>query len=310
MHFDVNRTSMANCPMMHYYREMMSQASRSNTYAPEISRQARNRAFLLYLCLILALWVVNTVSVTANLQNQDASFSWYEPTVLEGSSLTLMVPLFFLAWLIVEKWTFGRVILPQVVASHFLGSIVFSFVHVTAMIGVRKLIWPVMFDRNYMMQLNSWMDLVQEYGKDSITYSVAIALLYLFRYLGEAQQELDLVRSNASHSKRLTLKSNGKTVFVDTHKFEYAAADGNYIHLVTSEARYHVRMSLSQLELLLRKSNLNVFRSHKSWLVNADEVKSVEHKRNGDMVLELPGGQSVPASRRYKDLILEKCGGF
>lgn len=271
--------------------------------------QAKRRAFLIFLCLLAALWLVNTIAMTADLQARVAAFVWHEPAVTEASSIVFMIPLFLLVWNIVERWPIGRTPWPRAIAALVLGSLLFSLVHVAAMAGARALIWPLLYGRDYPLYPNSATAVVEEYGKDTITYAVAMALSYLCRHLAEAQGELDSARAAAEGPKRLALKSDGRTVFLDRRDFRFAEADGNYVHIVTSDARHHVRISLNRLEEQLLRAEVNVLRSHKSWLVNADKVEAVGHKRNGDMALELSGGQSVPASRRYREAVLAKCAG-
>ena len=94
------------------------------------------------------------------------------------------------------------------------------------------------------------------------------------------------------------IKQNYRFVKVTLADIMYAEADNNYIHLVTAEKKYTVRMSLQQLE---DKINYEHFiRIHRSYIVNINAISNFTD-------VELQAGKfTLPIGRNYKDAFIKQ----
>lgn len=81
----------------------------------------------------------------------------------------------------------------------------------------------------------------------------------------------------------------------------FIKSDRNYVHLLTSENKYLVKNSLTDIEKqLFSKSFIRV---HKSYLVNLFRIRRVEVKQ-----LIMDGGKLVPISDTYRSNLINKLG--
>ena len=76
-------------------------------------------------------------------------------------------------------------------------------------------------------------------------------------------------------------------------------ADGEGVSVLTVEGRFHVRQTLSELEL--RFQGQGFLRVHRAFLVNLNHVASIESFFNGTYLLKLSGLRdlTIPVSRRH-----------
>jgi two-component system response regulator LytT len=76
-------------------------------------------------------------------------------------------------------------------------------------------------------------------------------------------------------------------------------ADGEGVSVLTAEGRFHVRQTLSELEL--RFQGQGFLRVHRAYLVNLHHVASIESFFNGTYLLKLSGVRdlTIPVSRRH-----------
>ena len=81
----------------------------------------------------------------------------------------------------------------------------------------------------------------------------------------------------------------------------WAEAAGDYVHLHTGNTIRTVRETLAELEATLRP--FGFLRVHRSAIVNADAVRSVDSVAKGDYVLTLRDGTRVRSGRRYRAVV-------
>ncbi len=94
------------------------------------------------------------------------------------------------------------------------------------------------------------------------------------------------------------IKQNYRFVKVLLNDVMYAEADNNYVHLITAEKKYAVRMSLQQLE---DKVNYTHFiRIHRSYIVNMNAITTFTDT-------ELQAGKfTLPIGRNYRDTFIRQ----
>ncbi len=94
------------------------------------------------------------------------------------------------------------------------------------------------------------------------------------------------------------IKQNYRFVKVILADILYAEADNNYVHIVTNEKKYTVRMPLQQLE---DKINYEHFiRVHRSYIVNMNAISTFTEA-------ELQAGKfTLPIGRNYRDAFIRQ----
>lgn len=94
------------------------------------------------------------------------------------------------------------------------------------------------------------------------------------------------------------IKQNYRFIKVTLNDIMFAEADNNYVHLVTADKKYTVRMSLQQL---VEKINYSQFiRVHRSYLVNMGAINTFTDS-------ELQAGKfTIPIGRNYRDVFIRQ----
>lgn len=181
-------------------------------------------------------------------------------------------------------------------------SVVFSLLHVAVMVLLRKALVPLTLGESYVYFAGSPLaDLVYEYRKDLFIFGVMIGLLTLSRLIEQGRQETVAARAEARESGRLTLKSGGRTIYLQASDFEWAQSNGNYVDVMASGRQHLPRITLTELAEQLRGAGVDVVRVHRSRIINRGVVAQVKPTRSGDVVITLTDGTQVPGSRRYRD---------
>ncbi|MEM8696464.1 MAG: LytTR family DNA-binding domain-containing protein [Pseudomonadota bacterium] len=222
----------------------------------------------------------------------------YDPT-----SIFVIVALAPLVMAYANRFRFAETPLPLWLAMHAIGFLLFSTVHVLLMVWLRKLIFFLFFNVPYIFTDNLPRDFVYEMRKDVLSYALIVLVFFLLRTYSEQKRELEAARADARESRLITLKCGGRTMRFAAESFSHAEAAGNYVEVHTTGATHFARTTLAGLEALLRDAGLPVARVHRSWLVNRDRIETSAPSGNGDIVLTLAGGDTLPCSRRYRDAI-------
>lgn len=112
-------------------------------------------------------------------------------------------------------------------------------------------------------------------------------------------QQLSGIKNN---DRKIVLKDIDNTYFIRVSDILYCEAEGTYTKFYFSGSTpILVSKNLKEYETLLEP--LGFLRTHHSFLVNPDKIKSYDKKDGGALVLE--NGQSVPVSQRKKEAIME-----
>lgn len=241
---------------------------------------------------------VSSLQIEAVRDGAPAPGLW--PWLTEGSSVLATLAIYpFLAYLarhiIVSSETWRRALI-----AHVLGSMVFSAVHISLMVGLRKLAYPVFLDRHYAFFGNIMREIVYEYRKDLATYFLIISALYVVRALAQQSRELEAMRKDAKKTGRLALKCGARTIHIKGEDFVYGESAGNYVDVYTICGQHLVRSSLSALQKQLQAAGIVALRIHRTRLVNADAIGETTPIGSGDVRLTLRGGATIRASRRYR----------
>lgn len=102
---------------------------------------------------------------------------------------------------------------------------------------------------------------------------------------------------------RIVVHERGRSLIVPIADVRRLSAAGNYVEVHTATRRHLVRATLSRLALRLDPAEF--LRVHRSHLVRADFIASVEPWAHGDLKLSLRDGEELLLSRRYRSLLPE-----
>jgi hypothetical protein len=256
-----------------------------------------------------AIWLFNATanSITAwmDIRRSGLGFAAWEPVVWEWSSclvwLALVWPIVRFSRMFPVHWDNWRRQLPW----HLLASVVVSLVHVLGMVGIRVLAYRWQ-GQDY--DFGSWpRELLYEYLKDVRTYLSIVVVVELYRLLlrrmqGEASL-LDVPDEgppveSVDRPERFLVRKLGREFLVAAADIEWLQASGNYVNLHVRGHDYPLRSTIAGIEA--RLDPLRFARIHRSYIVNLDQVASIEPLDTGDARAHMKDGTVLPGSRRYR----------
>jgi len=106
---------------------------------------------------------------------------------------------------------------------------------------------------------------------------------------------------NQTFSKKIALQTGEKIELVNIYDIHYCESDGNYTRVITGDKKLYVSRSLKDLDFLL--SSHGFYRTHRSFLVNPQKIKSYVQSDGGYILME--DGKDVPISKRKKEDFLQ-----
>jgi two-component system LytT family response regulator len=123
------------------------------------------------------------------------------------------------------------------------------------------------------------------------------------RRTGELKQQLATLLADAAvvpekKPARLTVKADGRLVFVKPDDIVWVEAADNYVVLHLREGRLMLRETLTTLETRLDPDNFT--RINRSALVHLDQVRELQPTFHGDYVVLLRDGTKLPLSRSLR----------
>lgn len=221
--------------------------------------------------------------------------------VYEISSVAVIVALFPAIARAVSRATPGQHGWGYVIGFHALASVAFSLVHIAAMVAIRKLVFLIAYGEPYIFTDNIARELIYEYRKDMLTYALIVFFITFGRQLAQQRRELAAAREDAKQSHRLTLKSGGRSIWVDAKDVIWVKSASNYVEVASNGKSHLVRATLSSIERQLADAGAPAARVHRSYVVNTDHISEIRPTGEGDVKIEMNDGTVIPGSRRYRD---------
>jgi hypothetical protein len=262
---------------------------------------------------LLAGAAINSLIVAFDIERVHLEFAAWEAPTWEWTShlalLGLVPAVIAFEKLVPLEWGRLRRNLPR----HVLASVVFSMLHVAAMVALRKGVYAAMGGA---YDFGSWpRELFYEYLKDSRTYAGILTTVYLYRLLllrlqGEARL-LDAPDEGApvepvERPERFLVRKLGREFLVAAHEVEWLQAAANYVNLHVRGRAYPLRTSMAALEPRLDPGRF--VRVHRSYMVNLEHLAEIEPMDSGDARLRMRDGSQVPCSRRYRPALRGRAG--
>jgi hypothetical protein len=248
---------------------------------------------------------INSVITILDIDRARLDFEHWKPFVWEFSSnltsLLLVPAVIYFANRVPLYFGVFRKHMPL----HVLGSMIFSVLHVSGMVGLRKLVYATQGEH---YDFGNWpIELGYEYLKDWQTYAGILLALALYRLLllrlqGEASM-LDApdegpALESVARPERFLVRKLGKEFLIAASEVEYLQASGNYVNLHLHSRDYPLRSTMSGIEPRMDPNRF--VRVHRSYMVNLDFIKEIEPLDTGDARILMKDGSIIPCSRRYR----------
>lgn len=181
--------------------------------------------------------------------------------------------------------------------------IVFSAVHITGMVALRKLImWLAGSTYDFRFSLAT---VLYEFRKDVVTCVLIGGGMWLIDSRRETQRALQVEAPPPSEvpvPQAIWLRDGTRSIRIEPGDIVWISSAGNYIEYSLADGTNRlVRGTLTAAETQL--SRFNLARIHRTRLANLDRVTGMETKPSGDFELTFDTGQTVLGSRRYKTAV-------
>ena len=183
--------------------------------------------------------------------------------------------------------------------------VIFSAVHITGMVGLRKFIM-FLAGGSYDFRL-SLAIVLYEFRKDVVTCILIGGGMWLMEARREVQRALQVVAAPSAASPPSTpqtiwLRDGTRSVRIEPRDILWISSAGNYIEYSLADGSNQlIRGTLAAAENEL--SRFNLARIHRTRLANLDRVTGVQSKPSGDFDLTFDSGHTVSGSRRYKSAV-------
>lgn len=266
----------------------------------DLERRILRRAWIIAAAFFPVVAVVNATSLLTEAERAGSGLDQRVPWILELSSISIVLALVPLVARL-ERWMpFTADNWRRALIAYALASPVFSALHVAGMVLLRKLAYPIVLGEEYSFFDNAWQDILYEYRKDLTSFAAILLVLTLVRGIEEQRREAQAAKTDARATGRLTLKSGGRTIFLNAQSFDWASAAGNYVEVRAGGQTHLARISLTALGEQLAAANVDIARIHRSTIINRAKVKQTAPLGDGDFQVTLADGSELRGSRRYR----------
>lgn len=265
-----------------------------------LDRRVAWRGFLVALVFFPGVAVINALSLITDADRAGLALDPREAFILELTSMVGLLVAFWFVALLERRMPISAETWKRTLLVYAFGSLVFSIVHVGIMIMLREVAFALVLGREYSFFDDFGRDSIYEYRKDILPYAAMVTALGLMRQLEESKLEAAAARADARDTGRLTLKSGGRTVWLDAGSLDWAEAAGNYVEVRANGRTHLARISLSGLAEQLDEAGIDIARIHRSRLVNRAKVSEIVPSGDGDFVLKMRDGSELRGSRRYR----------
>ncbi|EDY80738.1 LytTr DNA-binding domain family [Verrucomicrobiia bacterium DG1235] len=102
-----------------------------------------------------------------------------------------------------------------------------------------------------------------------------------------------------SYLERIMVRENDRIIPILVSDIHWLEADDKYVRIHLSTSKRYIRNTISNLEK--RLDTKNFVRTHRSTIVNLDQIQELESLTHGDYQIRLKSGTTLPLSRRYAD---------
>lgn len=266
-------------------------------------------AYWVLKCAVSA--TLNGVIVIMEHQREGDAIAAWRPMTWEWSSNLVILALIPAMVAFTNRYPLHWDTWKQHLPKYVIGSLLFSVVHVIAMVGLRKLVYAM---NGQIYDFGNWpVELFYEYIKDAQNFLGIVITLHAYRWLmrrlqGEAsllalsaEESGQTVAANLVRPERFLVRMLNREFLVAAVDIDWVQASGNYVNLHVAGRVYPLRSTMAQFETQLDPAYF--VRIHRSHLVNIHRIASIEPLDSGDARIHLHDGTVVACSRRYRDAL-------
>jgi hypothetical protein len=268
-------------------------------------------AYAAVAAVALAIGLVNALSVAQDAAWRGGRYDIGTPLLWEMTSIVtiiLVVPVLFITVRRMRRATKW----PWRIGLAVAGIVVFSLLHITGMVGLRKFAM-LLAGGSYDFHLSAT-TLLYEFRKDIVTCLLIGSTWWLIESRRELQRSTPVVAGAPAPAQppgrhMVWLRDGSARIRIEPSDILWISSAGNYVeYCLANSSNRLVRGTLAATEAELGR--FNVARVHRTRLANLDRVTSLEMKPSGDFELTFDTGQTVQGSRRYRNAIasLERIG--
>jgi len=117
---------------------------------------------------------------------------------------------------------------------------------------------------------------------------------------------LDLHERRQAVRPHIVVRENERYLLVPTTEIHALEATGNYVCLHCEKVQHILRGTLSALEAKLDPQRF--LRTHRSWIVNLEQVREAQPWTKGTWILLTRSGLKIPVGQQYRETLLKILG--
>ena len=243
---------------------------------------------------VLLLNTVNIFSILRDAPGTDPVV----PVVLEITSFLAAPPAILVGWFAFRLAPPDRTPIWRSLLVHAVGAVTLSALHVSLFVILRKLVFGAL-GRSY--EFGSLANFPYEFRKDLVGYAVGVATFWALTRLAERNDTARAPAEATQEPPRFDIRDGAKLIRTPVSEILAATSAGNSVEFHLADGRRPMmRISLSALEAELGPHGF--VRTHRSWLVNAGQVRELRPESSGDYRVVL-GPVEAPISRRFPEAL-------
>lgn len=247
----------------------------------------------------------------ADYQRLGLALDWWKPLTWSWSSALLQLALVPALLWFTRRWPLHLDTWRRNLGWYLPASVAWSVLHVAGMVAFRKMVY---LTQGASYKFGDWpAEVLYEYSKDVRTFIGMVLLIHGYRLLvlrlqGEASV-LDVLDNGhaveqVDRPERFLVRTLGREFLIAAADVEWLQSSGNYVNLHLGGRAYPLRSTIAGIEAKLDPARF--LRIHRSYIVNLDQIVSIEPLDSGDARVHLKDGQSLPCSRRWRQLLRER----
>ncbi len=270
---------------------------------------------LLWLLVFGGSAVINTFVTRIDAARYGQALTLWQPAIWEGSSALVSLLLLPPTLWFCERWPLHGDTWLRRLPAYLLASVGWSLLHVGGMVALRIAVYAGMGEG---YDFDWWPGLPYEYMKDARTFAAIVFVAHAYGWLWRRLQgEAKLLDAPApgiprtpgeadGRPERFLVRKLGREFLVAAHDIEWLQASGNYVNLRVRGHDYPLRSTIGGIESRLDPARFA--RIHRSYIVNLDQLASIEPLDSGDARVHLRDGTALPASRSHRAALRERLG--
>ena len=255
----------------------------------------------------------NSLTVNMDVSRLALDFASWQPVAWETSSAIAALVLVPVVVWFTRRWPLHLDNWRRMLPAHLFASVVWSMLHVIGMVAIRKAVYATQ-GQHYDFG-TWWWEFGYEYLKDIRSYAGVVGTIEVYRFvLRRWQGEASLLDApdngppveSVERPERFLVRKLGREFLVAANDIEWMQASGNYVNLRMRGHDYPLRSTIAGIEGKLDPDRF--VRVHRSYIVNLDQVGSIEPLDTCYARVHMKDGSNLPCSRTYRGGLRQRVG--